>query len=167
MEKYYENYPASTVALTNFVALFIDIIGALVMYQFGLVPLILYLIYIVYMEVRLLSHCAGCYYYGKTCAFGRGRISGLIFRKKKSFVKKITWKDMIPDFLVSIIPIAAGIISLIINFNWLILAAVIALVLLTSTGNACARSRSCKHCKQRKLGCPADKLFNKKKGKPR
>ncbi len=163
MEKYFENYPLRFVLLSNAVSLAIYVIGVLVIYQFGLVPLLIYLAYIAVLELRLLMHCAGCYYYGKTCAFGRGRISCLVFKKRKNFVKKITWKDMIPDFLVSLMPIAAGIIILIIDFNWLILAAVILLVLLTSAGNACVRSRSCKHCKQRKLGCPADKLFSRKK----
>jgi hypothetical protein len=66
--------------------------------------------------------------------------------------------------MVSLIPILVGIVLLIIHFNLLILLAVLLLVLLSSIGNSFVRgSLACKYCKQKELGCPADKLFNKKK----
>ena len=42
----------------------------------------------------------------------------------------MTWKDIIPDFLVFIIPVIAGCILLLIEFQWTILILVIVLVLL-------------------------------------
>jgi hypothetical protein len=109
--------------------------------------------------------CTNCYYYGRLCAFGKGKLSAIFFKKgnaKKFTQCKITWKDLIPDFLVSIIPSLAGIWLLIIHFNFLILSSVIWLVLLTSAGNSFIRgSLACKHCKQREIGCPAEKLFKK------
>ncbi|MGC9363291.1 MAG: hypothetical protein ACP5FZ_01840 [Fidelibacterota bacterium] len=46
----------------------------------------------------------------------------------------------------------------------MILAALIVIILLASTGNSFVRgSLICKYCRQRALGCPAEKLFEKKK----
>ena len=71
---------------------------------------------------------------------------------------------MIPDLLVSLIPLAVGIILLIIKFEPLILFALILLVAFTTAGNGYIRGTlTCTNCKQRELGCPADKLFNKGK----
>ncbi len=166
----YENYPFWIVFFSNFVSIAIYLIGALIIYQIGLIWLILYLIFIVILEVRLIKgHCTDCYYYGKTCAFGKGRISSLFFKKgdvNKFCKMHMTWKDIVPDFLVSIIPTIAGIALLVIHFNWVILVFVIILFLLTSTGNGIVRGQlACKHCKQREIGCPAEQLFNKKKRK--
>jgi hypothetical protein len=120
------------------------------------------------LEIRVMKRsCVNCYYYGKYCAFGKGKISSLFFKKgtPKAFLKrKISWKDILPDFLVSIIPLIAGIVLLILNFNWLLLILIVLLAILTSAGNSFVRgSLACKFCKQREIGCPAEQLFNKRK----
>ena len=163
----YEKYPLWIVLISNLVSLAIYVLGAIVMYEVGWVWLVLYLIYILWLEVRLLKKsCVYCYYYGKTCAFGKGKICRLFFKQgdPQEFVKaKITWRDIIPDFLVSIVPILVAIALLIIDFNWLILALLIALIFLTSAGNGFIRgSLACRYCKQREIGCPATELFSKK-----
>ena len=162
----YENYPFGAVLLSNLVAVSIYGIGAFIIYQLGVVWLILYLLYIAFLEAKLLLHCKGCYYYGKACAFGRGKLSCLFFKKgdpQKFSQRKLTWKNLIPDFLVSIIPAVIGIIILVRDFSWLVLSLLAILFLLTSAGNGFIRgSIACKHCKQLDLGCPATRLFNKK-----
>ena len=75
---------------------------------------------------------------------------------------KITWKNIIPDFLVFIVPVFIGIIILIMSFGWLILILLVILLILGFFGNAFIRGKlACKYCKQRELGCPAQKLFDK------
>lgn len=164
----YENYPSWIVVITNLFSLSIFFIGGFVIYQLGLVWLIIYIGYLLFLEIKLLSgHCPNCYYYGKTCAFGKGRISSCFFKKgdpAKFIEKKITWKDIVPDFLVTIIPVIAGIILLVKDFNWLILILLIILFILGFSGNALIRGQlSCKFCKQKESGCPALELFDKKK----
>jgi hypothetical protein len=74
----------------------------------------------------------------------------------------MSWKDVIPDLLVSIIPILIGIVLLIIEFDFKLLFAAIILIALTTIGNAFVRGNlTCRYCKQRELGCPAEKLFSK------
>ncbi len=167
-QKYYENYPTCIVAVSNLVSLAIYFIGGFLIYQIGFLWLALYIFYILILELRLLKgHCVNCYYFGKTCAFGKGRLSSLFFKRgepKKFGQKKMTWKDIVPDFLVLAIPLVSGIIVLITNFSWPILFLLALLFLLGFSGNALIRGRlACKYCKQRELGCPAQKLFEKTK----
>ena len=167
-EPTYENYPFWIVILSNLFSIAIYLTGAFIIYRLSLIWMILYVLFIVVLELQLISrHCVDCYYYGKSCAAGKGRISRLFFKKgnNKNFCKKeMSWKDMLPTFLVSLIPLAVGIIIMIMGFSWLMLILVILLFLLTFAGNAAMHTQLiCKYCKQRKLGCPADKLFDKDK----
>lgn len=166
--KCYEQYPLWILFLSNLVSVAIYVIGGYIIYQLGFIWLAVYLLYILWLEFRVMTRsCTNCHYYGKFCAFGRGKLSAIFFKKgnSKTFTQRqITWKDIIPDFLVSIIPLLVGIVLLVINFNFLILLLVILLVILTSAGNAFIRgSLACKYCKQREIGCPAEKLFKKSK----
>ena len=73
-------------------------------------------------------------------------------------------KDIIPDFLTFIFPLIGGIALLISNFSWLIIVLLVILVILGFGGNAVVRgSFACKYCKQREIGCPAERLFSKTK----
>ena len=166
-EKFFENYPAWIVALSNLNSVLIYLCGALIIYKIGLIWLVLYLLFILLLEYRLISkHCIDCYYYGKTCAFGKGKLSALLCKKgdSKKFVKtSVTWKDILIDFMVSLIPIIIGICLLVVAFDLSTLFLIVVLLILTFAGNAFGRGNlACKHCKQRKQGCPALKLFEKK-----
>jgi len=165
--KTYENFPFWMVAISNILPLLIYIIGAYILYRLWVGFFVLYIIYCFWVETRVLKKsCINCYYYGKTCCFGKGRLCSLLFKKgnPKDFCKKeISWIDILPDFLVSILPFIAGIILLIKNFNWSILLLMIIIIILSFGGSAVIRGNfACKYCKQREIGCPAEKLFNKK-----
>ena len=163
----YEQYPTGIVIASNLLSFFMYLIGAFLVYQVGIIWVMLYLFFIILLEFRLLGgHCVDCYYYGKTCAFGKGRLSCMVFPKgmpERFSRKKISWKDILPDFLVFIIPVIAGIALLVTEFRWLILILVIVLLILGFFGNAFVRGQlACKYCKQKEIGCPAVQLFKKK-----
>lgn len=165
--KTYENYPAKTVILSNLVSLAIYGLGLLIMFRLGWVVGILYLLYILILEIRLIKyHCTACYYWGKTCGFGKGRLSSLFFKKgdiSKFCKKQMTWKDMIPDLLVSLIPFITGIVLMILKFDLIILIGLLLLLFLAFPCTGFIRGKlTCTYCKQRELGCPANDLFNKK-----
>jgi hypothetical protein len=164
----FENYPIRIVILSNLVSLAIYGLGFFIVYRLGWTFSFLYLFYILIFEYRLIrNHCTKCFYWGKTCGFGKGRLSSWIFKKgdnSKFCIKNMTWKDMIPDMLISLIPLIIGIILLIIKFNFIILFELLLLILLTTIGNGFIRGTyACKYCKQKELGCPAELLFNKGK----
>jgi hypothetical protein len=164
--KTYENFPAWIVLSSNLLSIGIYALGFYILSGIGLLASFLFLIYVLALEIRIISkHCISCYYWGKTCGFGKGRLSALFFKKgdiSRFCSKEMMWKDLIPDILTSLVPFVAGIVLLIIRFNFLLLVALVLLFVLTSVGNGFVRgSLTCKFCKQRNLGCPADKLFNK------
>jgi hypothetical protein len=163
----FDNYPLLIVFASNTVSLLIYAAGLLITFSLHWVVFVLYLIYILSLELRLLKfHCTNCYYWGKMCGFGRGKVSSWIFKNgdnSKFCLNEMSWKDMIPDLLVPLVPVVIGIVLMIIDFDILILISVAVILLLATIGNSIIRSSmTCKLCRQQELGCPADKLFNKK-----
>jgi len=163
----YGSYPLGTVFVSNLLNYSIWIIGFYILSGFGILISVLFLAYCLILEFRVLTKsCVNCYYYGKMCFSGKGMICGALFKKGKSggFIdRKITWKDVLPDFFVSIIPLVGGIILLLMTFSWLILILMVVILLLTTVGNSVVRGAlACRYCKQREIGCPAHKLFEKK-----
>lgn len=166
--KKHNNYPLRIVFLSNTVSFLIYGTGSFILIHLSWIITTLYLAYIFILEFRLIrNHCINCFYWGKTCGFGKGRLSSWIFKKgdtSKFCQKEMSWKNMIPDLLVTLIPLITGIVIIIIKFDFIILITVVLLLLLSTAGNGFIRGTLiCKYCKQRELGCPADKLFNKEK----
>ncbi|MBN1952384.1 MAG: hypothetical protein JW801_14380 [Bacteroidales bacterium] len=160
------NYPWHTILIASAVTFGIYFAGIFILAVLNPWIALSFLAYILFLEFRLLRYsCTNCYYYDKSCAFGRGKLSALLFKKGNpdTFNQKcISWKSMIPDILISLIPLTAGIYLLITDFNWLILFAMLAILGLTTAGNNYVRgSLACNSCKQKELGCPAYELFNK------
>ena len=161
-----ENYPIWIVLVSNTVSLALYLSGLYIMSEINILVAGIYFLYILVLEFRLLAgHCVNCYYYGRTCGFGKGRLSSLFFKKgdpAKFCEKQMTWKEMIPDLMVSLGPFISGVVLLILDFNILLLAVLLLLVILTTSGNATVRGKLvCRFCRQREMGCPAEALFNK------
>lgn len=164
--KSYETFPTWMVVLCNLVPISIYAIGAYILAGFGIWLSILYLLYCLWIETRVLKvSCVNCYYYGKICGFGKGKLCSLLLKKGDSqrFVEEeVSWSQMLPDFLVSIFPIVGGIALSVMDFTWLRVLMLALLVVLGFGGTAVTRgSFACKYCKQREIGCPAEKLFAK------
>jgi hypothetical protein len=165
-----EQYPRWMVASTLLAQLAVYALGTFIVLRFGLAFAVIYLACILALEYRLVRyHCVDCYYYGKTCCFGRGRLCALLFGKGDPAcftARQVGWKDILPDFLVALVPLVLGIIILVQGFDLLILAAMVALSILAFPGSGFIRSRwACRFCRQREEGCPAEGLFSRKKGK--
>ena len=168
MKKSFENYPAWMVVVSNLVPLAIYAIGAYIIYQYGLVWLILYIAYLIFIEFSLYPKaCVSCYYYGKVCAFGRGKIAALFFAKRdpqKFCQREAKWTNLIPDLLPVIVPVVAGIMLLVKDFDLLILILIIVQAVLWSLGNAFVRGKlACPNCAQGEICCPAKDMFMKEK----
>lgn len=165
--KVFEKYPLSTVLITNGISLLVCIIGVYLVWQLGMAWGILFIVYLLDLEFSAYKHgCSCCYYYGKRCAFGRGKIALFLVKKdnpKKFCQGKVTWKNLSPVILGSLIPVLAGIILLIKDFNWLILVLTIIPIANWFFINRLVYSKLvCLHCKQGRLCCPANDFFSKK-----
>ena len=66
--------------------------------------------------------------------------------------RKLSWKYMIPDMMVFILPLLAGIIQIIFQFSWIVLLMMVILLVLSMAGNALVRgSITCGKYVQRQL----------------
>jgi len=163
-----EKYPCRTILLTNSVSLAIYALGIGIMAQVNWWVMAAFILYIGWLEIRLIKGgCVNCYYYGRWCAFGRGKIAGWLFKQgdpERFARRELTFRDLLPDLLLAVIPFLTGLVLLILNFNWGTLVALVALFLLASSGNGLVRSKlACPNCHQRETGCPAERFFNKRK----
>jgi len=162
----YEKFPVRVVVLSNFVALLIYAAGAYILSDIWIGLSVLFLLYCLWIEIRILKKsCTDCYYYGKVCGFGKGKLCSLLYRKgdPQNFAEKdISWVQVLPEFLVIIFPVLGGFFLSIRDFTLLPLIFPVLLIVLSFIGNAVIRgSFVCKYCKQREIGCPAEKLFRK------
>lgn len=166
--KTYENFPVRIALLSNLVAVAIYALGAYILAGFGIVFAILYLLYCLWIELGVMRRsCVDCFYYGKVCGLGKGKLCALLFKRgdPQRFVEKeISPSKLLPDFMVAIFPIVGAIILLARDFSWLLVALLAIFVILFFGGTAIIRgSFACKYCKQREIGCPAEQIFSKEK----
>ncbi len=164
----YESFPLRIVILSNLLAVAIYALGAYLLAGLHIALAVVYVLYCLWIEFRVLTgSCVHCCYYGKVCGFGKGKLCYWLFRKgdpRKFVEREISWRHVVPDFLVFILPLAGGVVLLVTGFSWLTLALILALVVLSFGGTAFVRgSFACKYCRQREIGCPAEKLFGKRK----
>jgi len=157
-----------------FIAILISIIsygiGSIILSEFGIIFAILYILYCIAMEFMIIFRsCKNCWYYGKVCGLGKGKIAPLFVKigETKNFIDRdISMVHMIPDFLVVILPLIGGIMLLVLNFSILVLSLMVILIVLFFGGTAFVRGTfACKNCRQKEIGCPAFDIFNKKKKK--
>jgi hypothetical protein len=164
----YENFPARLVAAAVLVNVSIYALGAFTLAGFGSIMMALYLLYCLGNEVHVMKmRCVDCYYYGKWCAFGKGKAAALFFKQgdpRRFLTKSISRKELIPNILVIVFPLGGGIALLIRDFSWGIVIALALLLAFSFVGNYLIRSQvACVSCKQRELGCPAEQFFSKRK----
>ena len=163
---FFDRYPAGIVLVSVLQTLFIYASGAAIMLYAAPTWAALYLAFCLWSEYRVLrKSCVNCVYYGQICAFGRGLVCSWIFRKGDPAAfntRTPTWAALIPDLLISLLPFSVGTFFLIRSFTWPLVGLMVLLVLLAFPGTGFIRSQlACAHCRQRQLGCPAERLFGR------
>lgn len=166
--KPYENFPFSMIFFAILVNVSIYALGVAILSGFGTIMAALYLLYCLGVEIHVMKKsCVDCCYYGKWCAFGKGKVAPFLFKQgdPDRFASKcMSWKELLPDMFVLLIPLVGGSALLIRDFSWNLTVMLAALLALSFWGNYLVRSRiACKYCKQRELGCPAEQFFGKQR----
>jgi hypothetical protein len=162
----FSSYPLRYVLIYIAFSLTVYALGAAIVSGAGRWAVGAYLVYCLGVELTVLARsCPDCVYYGKTCACGKGKVCALFFKQgdpARFAVREISWKTLIPDFMVLIIPVVAGIVLLVIDFVWWRAVLIGAIIVVSLAGNAAVHTKfACKYCKQREIGCPAERLFAK------
>ncbi len=165
--KAYERYPLRNVLIYNLVILVTYLIGVYILSRIGLVWGLLYIVYLIILELQLYREgCASCYYYGKRCVAGKGKIAPLFFKKqdpKRFCEKQVTWKNLLPNIMVVVFPLIGGGYLLWTGFEWLIAGLMVVPILIWVFGNPLVYGKlACPHCKQGRICCPANDFFGKK-----
>jgi len=168
--KSFENFPLWIPFIATFVSIIGYSTGAIILSGFDIIFSILYLFYCLGVELLvILRSCKDCWYYGRICGLGKGKIAPLFVNEgdtKKFADRDISMLHMIPDFMVVILPLIGGVILLIFDFSIVVLVLMAILAILFFGGTAFIRGTFvCKYCKQKDIGCPAYAIFNKKKEK--
>ena len=130
----YDGFPWPVVVLCTTVGLSIYLIGAYLLFRLSSGSALVYAMFCVWIEWRILTaSCRRCYYYGKRCAFGKGLVCSWLLTQLPSeeFARRqVSWRDVAPDFLVSLIPLGAGVVLLVRGFSWLVVSLMILIMLL-------------------------------------
>jgi hypothetical protein len=167
-QEFYESYPAWIVLVTTLVSVLVYAIGVYILSQIWIGFGALFVIYLIILEISFWREgCVSCYYYGKRCAFGRGKLAPLLFKRgdpKRFCEKEIHGKDLIPQILVLVFTVAGGVFLLYNSFSWLILGLVVIPPIVWVFGNPIIYGKlACVHCKQGKICCPASEFFSGKR----
>jgi hypothetical protein len=162
----FDSYPAWIVAVSAGLSLSIYALGVAIVAGLGGWILTPYLLFLAWLEVKQLARgCVHCAYYGRACFSGKGLVASWFFRRgdpSKFGSREFGWTSLLPDMLVVLIPLGAGVFLSVRTFAWTRLLPMAGLVVLAFPGNGFVRGKlACCHCRQRELGCPAERLFRK------
>lgn len=129
---------------------------------------VLYLALCAYAEVSVLrGSCRHCCYYGRLCAFGRGRLCALLLSPgdpQRFLQRRPSVRDILADILVAAAPVLGGVVLFVREFDWVLLGAAVVVVFLATVATGAIRGRlACPHCRQRELGCPAEQFFSRRR----
>lgn len=136
-EKGLENYPITTVIGQNLFFIIYFGLGTIGMWSLKIMEIpivsILYDLFLIIMLVFVLRKhlCTNCYYYGKRCSTGWGKLAAVMYKEKSGKYELgvklagITWG------LATIVPIIGIITILIFKFELYFLVILILFILLT------------------------------------
>jgi hypothetical protein len=153
-----EEYPLGQAIFANIVMILWTVLGAVACWFFypllGLIYLVLALV-MVYVVLRKLV-CPNCYYHGKCCHIGWGKLSSFLFKKGniENFSTNFSLKIApLSYWLLTLIPLILIVISV---FQEFLVSKVVILVILLAIlfySGTISRKKACVPCKMR-LICP-------------
>ena len=154
-----ENYPIKIVCVSTTLTLISYLLGTLVLYVLNPVLGTLFLLLAVStLIVSMKLRCTNCYYLGKYCNFGLGKLATILF-KKGDLNEFSNPKKVIPTAILSfgtiLLPIIAGIGLILFDFSLINLGLLIIYFLFGIVPNFFVRGNFCGKCKQGQLGCPS------------
>lgn len=153
-----EQFPLSTIVLENTILLLWILTGSYLCYAFMPVVGYAYLTYgfsMVLVIMRIMV-CKNCYYHGKRCHTGWGKLSALY--TKKGEITKFgcgAGGAIIPVFYgsMALLPLVLAIIELISNFSITTLITLLAFLPIVYLSSAGMRKKACVQCKMKEI-CP-------------
>lgn len=157
-----EKYPKSTIFIENLTLFIWIILGATACWYFNSVIALLYIFFALSMIIFVMRKlvCTRCYYYGKWCHVGWGKISALFFKKgNEEEFQSCTGLKIAPVFfvLLALIPVILVIISSIKSFLLIKIIILLTLLIVVIFSSVILRKKSCALCKMKSI-CPGSAI---------
>lgn len=153
-----EEYPLGEIVFGNLMMLFWIALGAVGVWFISPLSALVYAgvaVVVVFLVLRRLV-CVNCYYYGRWCPIGWGKLTSLFFKEGKieDFNSSIGLKLAPLTYgLLSLIPLVALIISIVWEASLPKIAVLLLLLLVSAYSGAIGRKKACAGCKMRTV-CP-------------
>lgn len=153
-----EKYPKTGTIIGNLIMILWFAFGTIACWFFYPLVAWIYLAFamiMVYVVLRKLL-CINCYYYGKICGIGWGKLSALMFKRGniEDFNKGIGQKLAPLTYgILTLVPLILVIISMIQVFTYYKLGVLVLLFLIAFYSASISRKSTCSKCKMR-LVCP-------------
>jgi hypothetical protein len=153
-----EEYPKSSIILGNLAMITWITLGTVSAWFLHPLAAWIYLAFAIIMVGVVLRKlvCTNCYYYGKWCSTGWGKLSALLFKKGnvEAFDTSIGVKLAPVTYgLLFLIPLILLVISVVQGFTVPKITVLILLLLVSSYSGIISRKKACTNCKMR-LVCP-------------
>ena len=154
-----DEYPIKIVCVSATLTVISYLLGALVLFVIHPVLGFLFLVLAIFtIIVSMKLRCTHCYYLGKYCNFGLGKLAAILFKKGelKEFRNP---KKVVPTAILSfgtmLLPVIAGIGLIVFDFSLINIGLLLVYILLGIMPNFFVRGNFCEKCMQGQLGCPS------------
>ncbi|MCJ7745944.1 MAG: hypothetical protein MUP40_06630 [Actinobacteria bacterium] len=153
-----EEYPKVGILLGNLVMVVWIALGTIACYFFNHIVAWVYLgvaVTMVFVVLRRLI-CTNCYYYGRWCPTGWGKLSALLFKKGdiEKFGESLGLKLAPATYgLLTLTPLVLGTISAVQHFSAMKPVVLAAILIIGFYSGYIGRKKACAQCKM-KLCCP-------------
>jgi hypothetical protein len=148
----YEEYPLRTVALNLVEVLAAVLVGAVLVAQLGWWAVLLYaLVGALGVILSLAFGCTRCFYYGRICGLGLGRLAALVFPQRDETEFGRAGSQTLAWTLVGLtlaIPLAAGLVLLALGRLTPTLTALVVFLAIVVAIVVTHRRMVCGHCRQ-------------------
>jgi hypothetical protein len=153
-----EGFSKFTIILGNILMLLWIALGTISCWFLSPLIALLYMLFALIMIFVVLRKmvCVNCYYYGKWCAMGWGKLSAIFFRKGDvgKFSSSIGIKLAPVTYgLLTLIPLILIVISLVRGFSIFKVVLLILLLFISFYSGSINRKKTCAKCKMRII-CP-------------
>ena len=164
---FYENYPKYIIVFRWIILLLAFVLGIYVLLDFYYMLAVVYVLYSV-MALTLilpLSRCVSCFYYGKFCNTGWGRVASYLYRKgdESKYVDHYNYAIFL--HLLWLVPLLVVLLQLARKRNILALSILVIYLFILLIEKIILKKLCCRRCHQREF-CPALPFRSSRPGSP-
>lgn len=153
---FYENYPKPIIIIRWLILVTAFVLGIYVLFEIHYTFAIIYVIYSVVALTLILplSRCASCFYHGKLCNTGWGKIAAYLFKKgdESRYVDYYNYATFL--HLLWLVPLLVALLQLVRRRDIFVLSIFVLYLLILFIEKVVLKKLCCRRCHQKEF-CPA------------